>query len=39
MVTPELLRFLFQYNLWADRRLMDVCGSLTNWVTIWAGWP
>jgi len=30
MVTPELLRLLFQYNLWADRRLMDVCGSLTN---------
>jgi uncharacterized damage-inducible protein DinB len=30
MVTPELLRFLFQYNLWADRRLMDVCGSLSN---------
>jgi uncharacterized damage-inducible protein DinB len=30
MVTPELLRLLFQYNLWADRRLMDVCASLTN---------
>jgi uncharacterized damage-inducible protein DinB len=30
MVTPELLRFLFQYNAWADRRLLDVCGSLTN---------
>jgi len=30
MVTPELLRLLFQYNLWADRRLLDVCGSLTN---------
>ncbi len=29
MVTPELLRFLFQYNLWADRRLMDVCASLS----------
>lgn len=30
MVTPELLRFLFQYNLWADRRLMDACATLTN---------
>jgi uncharacterized damage-inducible protein DinB len=30
MVTPELLSFLFQYNLWADRRTMDVCASLTN---------
>ena len=30
MVTPELLRFLFQYNAWADRRLLDACGSLTN---------
>ena len=29
MVTPELIRLLFQYNLWADRRLMDVCASLT----------
>ncbi len=27
MVTPELLRFLFQYNAWADRRLLDACGS------------
>ena len=30
MVTPELLRVLFQYNLWADRRLMDACAPLTN---------
>jgi uncharacterized damage-inducible protein DinB len=30
MVTPELLRFLFQYNAWADRRLLDACGQLTN---------
>lgn len=30
MVTPELLRFLFQYNQWADRRMLDACGSLSN---------
>lgn len=30
MVSPELIRLLFQYNLWADRRLMDVCASLTS---------
>jgi uncharacterized damage-inducible protein DinB len=30
MVTPELLRFMFQYNAWADRRLLDACASLTN---------
>ena len=30
MVTPELLRFMFQYNQWADRRLLDACASLTN---------
>ena len=30
MVTPELLRFLFQYNAWADRRLLDACGALSN---------
>jgi uncharacterized damage-inducible protein DinB len=30
MVTPELLRFLFQYNAWADRRLLDVCAQLSN---------
>src|SRR5580692_1391512 len=30
MVTLELLGFLFQYNAWADRRLLDACASLTN---------
>ena len=30
MVTPELLRFLFQYNLWADLRMLDACSPLTN---------
>ncbi|HXC33231.1 MAG TPA: DinB family protein [Verrucomicrobiae bacterium] len=30
MVTPELLRLLFQYNAWADRRLLDACGQLSN---------
>jgi uncharacterized damage-inducible protein DinB len=30
MVTPELLRLLFQYNAWADRRLLEACGQLTN---------
>jgi uncharacterized damage-inducible protein DinB len=30
MVTPELLRTLFQYNAWADRRLLDACSALTN---------
>ena len=30
MVTPELLRFLFQYNQWADRRMLDACGALSN---------
>ncbi|HEY2647268.1 MAG TPA: DinB family protein [Candidatus Acidoferrales bacterium] len=30
MVTPELLRFMFQYNQWADRRQLDACASLTN---------
>jgi uncharacterized damage-inducible protein DinB len=30
MVTRELLSLLFQYNAWADRRLLDACGSLTN---------
>jgi len=29
MVTPELLRFLFQYNLWADLRTLDACSALT----------
>src|SRR6202171_272927 len=30
MVTPELLRLLFQYNQWADRRTLDACTTLTN---------
>jgi uncharacterized damage-inducible protein DinB len=30
MVTPELIRFLFQYGQWANRRTMDACASLTN---------
>jgi uncharacterized damage-inducible protein DinB len=30
MVTPELLRFLYQFNAWADRRLMEACASLSN---------
>ncbi len=30
MVTPELLRFLYQYNAWADRRLLDACTALSN---------
>ncbi|HEV7969131.1 MAG TPA: DinB family protein [Candidatus Acidoferrales bacterium] len=30
MVTPELLGLLFHYNAWADRRLLDACGPLTN---------
>jgi uncharacterized damage-inducible protein DinB len=30
MVTPELLKALFQYNLWADRRTLDACAALTN---------
>jgi uncharacterized damage-inducible protein DinB len=30
MVTPELLRLLFQYNQWADQRMLDACSSLTN---------
>jgi uncharacterized damage-inducible protein DinB len=30
MVTPELLRTLYQFNAWADRRLLDACGQLTN---------
>ena len=30
MLTPELLRFLFQYNLWADLRTLDACSALTN---------
>jgi uncharacterized damage-inducible protein DinB len=30
MVTPDLIRFLFQFNAWADRRLLEACASLTN---------
>ena len=30
MVTAELLRFLFQYNLWADLRTLDACSALTS---------
>ncbi len=29
MVTLELLRFLFQFNLWADLRTLDASSSLT----------
>jgi len=30
MVTSELVLLLFQYNQWADRRLLDACASLSN---------
>jgi uncharacterized damage-inducible protein DinB len=30
MVTPELIRTLFQFNQWADRRMLDACAALTN---------
>ena len=30
MVTPEMIRFLYQYNQWADRRTLDACIPLTN---------
>ena len=30
MVTPELLRLLFQYNQWADGRMVEACSALTN---------
>jgi uncharacterized damage-inducible protein DinB len=30
MVTPELLRVLFQYNQWANGKLLDACSALTN---------
>jgi uncharacterized damage-inducible protein DinB len=30
MVTPELIRVLFQYNLWADLRMLDLCSSLSS---------
>lgn len=29
MVTPELLRVLFQYNQWANRKTLDSCSSLS----------
>jgi uncharacterized damage-inducible protein DinB len=30
MLTPESFQLLFQYNLWADRRTLDSCATLTN---------
>lgn len=30
MLTPEAIRLLFQYNLWADRRTLDSCSALSN---------
>jgi uncharacterized damage-inducible protein DinB len=30
MVTLELLRLLFQYNQWADRRIVEACSALAN---------
>ncbi len=30
MVTLELLRLLFLYNQWADRRIVDACSALSN---------
>jgi uncharacterized damage-inducible protein DinB len=30
MVTPELLHFLFQFNQWADQRMLNACGALSN---------
>jgi uncharacterized damage-inducible protein DinB len=30
MVTPDLLRFVFQYNQWANLRTLDSCTPLTN---------
>jgi uncharacterized damage-inducible protein DinB len=30
IVTPGLLRTLFQYNLWADLRILNLCSSLTS---------
>ncbi len=30
MVTPELIRFLFQYNAWADLRILEACSALSN---------
>jgi|KBSMisStaDraftv2_1062788.scaffolds.fasta_scaffold147037_2 uncharacterized damage-inducible protein DinB len=28
--TPDQLLFLFEYNLWADRRTLDACAALTD---------
>jgi uncharacterized damage-inducible protein DinB len=30
MVTSELLHFLFQFNQWADQRMLNACGALSN---------
>jgi uncharacterized damage-inducible protein DinB len=30
MQTPEQIRMLFQFNQWADQRLLDACGALTD---------
>ena len=30
IVTPGLLRTLFQFNLWADLRILNLCSSLTS---------
>lgn len=30
MLTPEQIRLLFQYNQWADQRILDACAALTN---------
>jgi uncharacterized damage-inducible protein DinB len=29
-LTSDQLRFLFEYNLWADRRTLDACAALTD---------
>jgi uncharacterized damage-inducible protein DinB len=30
MQTPEQIRLLFQYNQWADQRILDACAALTS---------
>jgi len=30
VLTPDLIHLLFQYNQWADRRMLDACATLTN---------
>jgi uncharacterized damage-inducible protein DinB len=30
MVTPEVIRMMFQFNQWANRRTLDACASLSN---------